>query len=1103
MKKILKLITLLIICVTPVVNAKSMKATDYIKKIANDAGGNNNSIDEIGDTSLAYDGTTDNNLRYIGANPRNYISFNDELWRIVGVMNNIEDENGNKSSKVKIVRAKPIFDLYWDVGRPGINERYGINEWSQAALNKVLNPGFEHNIDSDYSSSEYVNNSLYWNRQTGKCLYNAYSYPNYYTSARNCDFSTIGIKNEFKQYIAKVKWNTGTVEHTNSKNYKNLYNMERGPAEKCTRNDNKCNDNVDRTSSVIENIGLLYTSDYVLATSGGYSKSRIGCLNSDITLWDRENCDSKSWINTGYSLSPAYISDTGYCVKIIHNSVSTGRADEHYDIYPALYLNDSALITNGNGSQNNPYTINNNSPEYSHNTVNSKYNGNYSIDYLSRNYSLIALGTKTNNHESHNKSIIYSTKKGDVKDITNVEGPVLVRGNYTVSKDKGTLAYKNRNLVSFIKGNLGKNIKVDSNITNNSNYVDFDKMHAQITNEQKILVDKTEYKINEQNILIKKPGIYMINNTMPANSREKYGDYIDNHWYYSSTPIVIEEYKSTDYYIFNIMDLFVVNGFKVLIKQSNQPNTIEFENFVKTGNYSGNIIFNFPNARYIRLTFLPGKIIAPNADIDLREYYIDDYNKVFGTLTDCIIANSITGNDTDIKYYPNTVNKKLIVSDNKEYAVVYNDYNDDLYTGDYSIKSLIENYNVVTLGTKDYQDKSKYKSLGYAKGSAAIFHIAGPFLVNGDLGTTGENYPGSTISNYGSNSTNNMRLDLDSNLMTESNVKGNFKTDYYIKNWYAGANVFGSINKLYTKNDPGYIRYNEHYKEGLYITKDQFLNYQRIYENIVAQQKGVYRGKEVKSEDEVAHIKIGNNFFITDINQINEIIFDNFDDNKDKLTIITIENEGDINFPKISADTIGLVETNDYFGKKRATQEYEMNRELTDKYYGNIIWNIPNAKYVKLAENTPFFGHIIAPNADVESPETQLAGAIIANSFYAEGASEAHFYPITVQLDCDCPEYHALSAEMKMRFHEYRLYKELGGDASKIETTVVGDQVQYRKDLATLEHTLSKCPSYYRATQITKNPFTHRVAIIVIMLVVGLSCVGIHTYKQSKKDNLA
>ena len=77
MKKILKLITLLIICVTPVVNAKSMKATDYIKKIANDAGGNVNSEEEIGNTGLAYDGTTDKNLRYVGSGANNFIWFNE------------------------------------------------------------------------------------------------------------------------------------------------------------------------------------------------------------------------------------------------------------------------------------------------------------------------------------------------------------------------------------------------------------------------------------------------------------------------------------------------------------------------------------------------------------------------------------------------------------------------------------------------------------------------------------------------------------------------------------------------------------------------------------------------------------------------------------------------------------------------------------------------------------------------------------------------------------------------------------------------------------------------------------------------------------------
>ena len=37
--------------------------------------------------NLAYDGTTDNNLRYIGKDPNNYVTFNNELWRIIGIFN--------------------------------------------------------------------------------------------------------------------------------------------------------------------------------------------------------------------------------------------------------------------------------------------------------------------------------------------------------------------------------------------------------------------------------------------------------------------------------------------------------------------------------------------------------------------------------------------------------------------------------------------------------------------------------------------------------------------------------------------------------------------------------------------------------------------------------------------------------------------------------------------------------------------------------------------------------------------------------------------------------------------------------------------------------
>ncbi len=48
---------------------------------------------------LKFDRTKDNNLRYVGANPNNYVKFNNELWQIIGVMNNMELDNGTKGGK--------------------------------------------------------------------------------------------------------------------------------------------------------------------------------------------------------------------------------------------------------------------------------------------------------------------------------------------------------------------------------------------------------------------------------------------------------------------------------------------------------------------------------------------------------------------------------------------------------------------------------------------------------------------------------------------------------------------------------------------------------------------------------------------------------------------------------------------------------------------------------------------------------------------------------------------------------------------------------------------------------------------------------------------
>ena len=73
------------------VQGANTNSTDIIEKPAPEGSACTN--------TLAYDGTADNNLRYVGANPCNYVSFNNELWRIIGVMNNIDDGTGNLETR--------------------------------------------------------------------------------------------------------------------------------------------------------------------------------------------------------------------------------------------------------------------------------------------------------------------------------------------------------------------------------------------------------------------------------------------------------------------------------------------------------------------------------------------------------------------------------------------------------------------------------------------------------------------------------------------------------------------------------------------------------------------------------------------------------------------------------------------------------------------------------------------------------------------------------------------------------------------------------------------------------------------------------------------
>ena len=137
---------------------------------------------------LAYDETTDNNLRYIGANPNNYVLLNNELWRIIGVFNNIDDGTGNKETRLKIIRDESLGEYSWDYDAIGNYD----NDWSTSTLMNLLNSG------------------AYYNRTTG-------SYYNGSTTATNVDFSSNGLTEEAKNMIGDAIWNLGgTTKYTSS-----------------------------------------------------------------------------------------------------------------------------------------------------------------------------------------------------------------------------------------------------------------------------------------------------------------------------------------------------------------------------------------------------------------------------------------------------------------------------------------------------------------------------------------------------------------------------------------------------------------------------------------------------------------------------------------------------------------------------------------------------------------------------------------------------------------------------------------------------------------------------------------------------------------------
>ena len=282
---------------------------------------------------IVSDNTKDNNLRYIGANPNNYVTFNNELWRIIGVFNNIDNGSGTKETRIKLIRDESIGKYSWDnkpSGTGSSDSEYSSNDWTDSALQEVLN------------------NGPYWNRTSGYCP----SGKNGATTS--CDFSTNGLTEEAKRMISDAVWNLGgTAYFTSSSNglASHWYSYERDTTVYSGR-----------PTEWTGKIGLMYPSDYGYATSGGSTTNREACLNTVLYSWNpSSDCYNNDWLNKSgtyqWTLTPR--ASYSYAVFFASNggTLNSTVTAITYGVFPALYLNSNVKIVSGEGTESNPFIL--------------------------------------------------------------------------------------------------------------------------------------------------------------------------------------------------------------------------------------------------------------------------------------------------------------------------------------------------------------------------------------------------------------------------------------------------------------------------------------------------------------------------------------------------------------------------------------------------------------------------------------------------------------------------------------------------------------------------------------------------------------------------
>ncbi len=236
--------------------------------------------------------------RYRGGDSvvKNYVTFNNEKWRIIGIIPT-EDTDGNVENRFKIIKDESIGIYNWDENN--------TNNWISATLNTYLNNDYYNTLSTDAK--------------------NMIGTTKYYLGGYKTDLN----------FISDVMWQYERKTSGSSYYYGTNPIMQ---------------------SDASKKIALMYASDYGYGASKECT-SNLSAYDESANCITTNNWLDKSYVTWSLSQNTLnvydvfYVDSSGYVYYYGYDINFEGNAR------PVLSLSSNTKISGGEGNSTNPYTL--------------------------------------------------------------------------------------------------------------------------------------------------------------------------------------------------------------------------------------------------------------------------------------------------------------------------------------------------------------------------------------------------------------------------------------------------------------------------------------------------------------------------------------------------------------------------------------------------------------------------------------------------------------------------------------------------------------------------------------------------------------------------